>query len=100
MVQKIIIFKILPLQLVQLRKFCNYLKIVPHIIVLNQDLRSTAIYGAKIIIFKILPLYIVPLRKSYNLNPHLAAIALVMGQIQKLIGEVLVEISSPLSAHL
>jgi hypothetical protein len=30
----------------------------------NQDLRSTAIYGAKIIIFKILPLYIVPLRKS------------------------------------
>ena len=66
----------------------------------NQDLRSTAIYGAKIIIFKILPLYIVPLRKSYNLNPHLAAIALVMGQIQKLIGEVLVEISSPLSAHL
>ncbi|MDE5082601.1 MAG: hypothetical protein O4859_15555 [Trichodesmium sp. St18_bin1] len=47
-----------------------------------------------------MPLYIVPLRKSYNLNPHLAAIALVMGQIQKLIGEVLVEISSPLSAHL
>jgi hypothetical protein len=31
-----------------------------------QDLRSTAIYGAKIIIFKILPLYILPLRKSYN----------------------------------
>ena len=30
----------------------------------HQDLRSTAIYGAKIIIFKILPLYIVPLRKS------------------------------------
>ncbi|MCL2926249.1 MAG: hypothetical protein MGF17_16990 [Trichodesmium sp. MAG_R04] len=35
-----------------------------------------------------------------NFNPHMAAIALVMGQIQKLIGEVLVEISSPLSAHL
>jgi hypothetical protein len=33
---------------------------------LKQDLRSTAIYGAKIIIFKILPLYIVPLRKSYS----------------------------------
>ena len=39
-------------------------------------------------------------KKVGEKGQNLAAIALVMGQIQKLIGEVLVEISSPLSAHL
>jgi hypothetical protein len=83
MVQEIIIFKILPLQLVPLRKSCiscsnRYNNVsgsfiyTPHFALpacstkryINRTYAVPLYVVPKIIIFKILPLYIVPLRKS------------------------------------